>query len=625
MPRKEYSSELMVDPQGNYQNVTDLLEKRAAKAPQHVAFEVPVRDAAGKISGWDSVTTAEFREQVRATARGLIREGVQSGQTLAVLSPTRYEWAVIDNAAMYAGAVVVPIYDSSSSHQIEMIVKDAKIRWAVGGTSELCHALQTAFERVWGGQTDSTNPPGAQTKPHTPTESATSPAEHTATVWCMQEHPEFESLAQLGEKGAAVSEETLEARRTQATLDDPATVVYTSGTTAQPKGVIITHRNFTGQVLNVAASYHEVVKEEGNTIIFLPLAHVLARGLQMICLGEGMRIAHLSDPKELISQLGLVRPTFMVVVPRVLEKIRDAVGQKAESARLGAIWRFAIKTAMEYGKVMEEQDDGKQVRPSAVLRAQKALCDRLFYRKIRALMGNQVEWLLSGGAPLNAEISLLFRGMGLPVIEGYGLTETTAPLCGNLPGFIRSGTVGIPLPGASVRIADNGEVLARGIGVFAGYRNAELNAVAFDEDGFFRTGDLGELDSRGRLTLKGRLKDEVITAAGKSVSPFAWENEMEKNSLISHAVMVGDGRKFLTALIVLDADAAAQLSEAEQQQRVKELVEQANSWVAHSEQAKKYAIVHADLEDPELVTPTQKLKRAAFVKRWESEITAMYA
>lgn len=596
MSIKEYTSDLLVNPENGYRNITDLLEKRYAQAPNHIAFEIPERTPTGNISSWTPVTTADFRRQVRSLAKGIIAAGVPVGETLAVLSPTRYEWALIDNAALYAGTVVVPIYDSCSPHQIEQIVDDADIRYAVGGSEELCQKLEAAMNRVHG----------------------------SGTVWSMDGAENFTSLKQLQQSALSMTDEELENRRLFAGLDDTATLVYTSGTTGTPKGAIITHRNFVGQVLNVAAAYSEVVHEQGRTIIFLPLAHVLARGLQMICLANGMRVAHLADPKELIGQLPAVQPTFLVVVPRVLEKIRDAVGAKAEKSGLGKLWSAALSTAIEYGKFLELKDSSGGTERKRLLKLRVAFFDALFYRKIRVLMGLHISWLLSGGAALDAELSLLFRGMGLPVIEGYGLTETTAPLCGNLPGNISSGTVGLPLPGATVRISDTGEVLAKGIGVFAGYRDETANVEAFDAEGFFRTGDLGELDDAGRLILRGRSKDHLVTAGGKSISPFVWETAMEKNPLVSHAVMVGDGRKFLSALVVVDIESTLEIPSAEIECQIQESVDAANLLVAHSEQVKKWTLVTADIDDPELVTPTQKLKRQVFVERWSDRVEEFY-
>ncbi len=280
---------------------------------------------------------------------------------------------------------------------------------------------------------------------------------------------------------------------------------------------------------------------------------MLARGLQLICLARGMRIAHLSDPRDVVPSLAVLRPTFLVVVPRVLQKIQAAAGVAAAAKKLGAVWASARATAIEWGRTEEARDAGGAARPGVGLRLRRALFDRLFYARLRGLMGGRIEYLLCGAATLDADLSLFFRGQGVPVIEGYGLTETTAPLTGNLPGAIASGTVGVPLPGTELRISEEGEVLARGAGVFVGYRAAAADAEAF-VDGWFRTGDLGTLDEAGRLTLRGRLKDVIVTSGGKTVSPADWEAGMEADPLVAHAVMVGEGKPYLGGLVLLDPE-----------------------------------------------------------------------
>ncbi|MCT9821447.1 long-chain fatty acid--CoA ligase [Microbacterium sp. W1N] len=600
----------------DHRNITDLLTRRAAAAPEHGAFDVP----SGQ--GWRVVTTAQFLTEVQRLAKGLIATGIRPGERLAIMAPTRYEWALVDLAAWFAGAVVVPVYDTSSPAQVAAIVADADVRLAVGGTPEQTRVLTDAFAAtgtgslgVWrmSGDVDDSTTADAVTAGATPT------------------------LADLAARADEIDDAQLEARRTTAGLDSPATIVYTSGTTGEPKGAVLTHRNFLGQVLNIAAAYGEVVHPRGNTIIFLPLAHVLARGLQLICLASGMRIAHLSDPTAVVGSLGVLRPTFLVVVPRVLQKIQAAAGQKAAAARLSRVWDAAVRTAEEWGR-RAEQPTGAM--PTA-LRLRHALFDRLFYRRLRAIMGGRVDYVLSGGARLDPELSLFFRGIGVPVIEGYGLTETTAPLTGNLPGRIRSGTVGPPLPGSTVRISDDGEVLARGIGVFGGYRDPQHDADAF-VDGFFRTGDLGRLDDEGNLIIEGRLKDVIVTSNGKTVVPATWEFAVEENPLIAHAVMVGEGRSYLSALLLLDPDAVTEWALAEGvtlshaagtelaevvderlRARIQASVDAANALVARSERVRRFTLVSADL-DTTLLTPTLKIKRRVVLERGSAAVENLY-
>lgn len=596
-----------------YRNVTDLLVARVTAAPDHVAFEVERSDAASS-SSWHPVTTRAFTDEVRALAKGFIAQGVRAGDAIAIMAATRYEWAVADLAAWFAGAVVVPIYETSSPSQVNAIIADADVRLAIGGTSMHAVLLQAALthtERI------------------------------TLGAWTMDAAASG-TLADLVARGAAVSDEELDARRSSATQDDPATIVYTSGTTGEPKGVVLTHRNFLGQVLGIAAAYREIVNEQGNTVIFLPLAHVLARGLQLICLASGMRIAHLSDPSTVVATLDTLRPTFLVVVPRVLQKIEAAAAAKASDKGLAGVWAKARATAIAWGRRAEQRDAGRAPATDLGLRLPHRLYDTLFYRRLRTVMGGRVGYILSGGAALDTELSLFFRGIGVPVIEGYGLTETTAPLTGNLPGRIASGSVGSPLPGLTVRISDEGEVLARGVGVFSGYRNPAHDDGAF-VDGFFRTGDLGRLDDQGRLILEGRLKDVIVTSNGKTVVPTRWESAVEADALVSHAVMVGEGKPYLSALLVLDPEQTLAWAEAEGlsiplvaetdiravtdptlRARLQRTVDAANALVARSEQVRRFSVVFADLDDRGLVTPTMKLKRSVVLHRAAVTVDDLY-
>ncbi|WP_341955740.1 AMP-dependent synthetase/ligase [Microbacterium sp. LWH13-1.2] len=594
-----------------YRNVTDLLVARVTAAPDHVAFEVAGADARGP---WRPITTREFSDRVRALAKGFIAAGIQAGDPIAIMAPTRYEWAVADLASWFAGAVVVPIYETSSPSQVNAIVADAGVRLAIGGTAQHAALLEAALAQNGG---------------------------NTLGAWTMDAAASG-TLPDLIARGIDVTDDELEARRTSASQDDPATIVYTSGTTGEPKGVVLTHRNFLGQVLNIAAAYHEIVNEDGNTVIFLPLAHVLARGLQLICLASGMRIAHLSDPSTVVATLDTLRPTFLVVVPRVLQKIQAAAGDKAAEKKLSAVWAKARSTAIAWGRRAERVDAGRRVPRDRGLTLRHRFFDALFYRRLRTVMGGRVGYILSGGAALDAELSLFFRGIGVPVIEGYGLTETTAPLTGNLPGRIASGSVGSPLPGLTVRISDEGEVLARGVGVFAGYRNPAHDEDAF-VDGFFRTGDLGRLDDQGRLILDGRLKDVIVTSNGKTIVPTRWESAVEADPLVSHAVMVGEGKPYLSALLVLDPEQTRawagtqgtsiptvtqpdirEVTDPALRAHLQRAVDAANALVARSEQVRRFSVVFADLEDRGLVTPTMKLKRSVVLDRAGATVEDLY-
>ncbi|ALE92339.1 AMP-dependent synthetase [Arthrobacter alpinus] len=603
----------------DYPNATELLMRRFHNAPDHIAFEV--RASRSSITDpWRKVSTHEFVTEVRALAKGLMAAGLEPGETLAIMSPTRYEWALMDMAAWFASAVVVPIYETSALNQVSAILQDASVRFAVAGTAEQAQLLEEGF-----------------------TQSGVSDWQ----LWSMDPGT-GPTLTDLTHGGAHITLEALEARRLMASLDSVATIVYTSGTTAAPKGALITHGNFVGQVLSVAGAYTEVVKESGNTIIFLPMAHVLARGLQLICLANGMRIAHLSDTTEIVPALGVLKPTFLVVVPRVLQKIQGSAAAAASKKNLGGVWALAQATAVDWGLLAQERESDPGRKAGLSLRVRHALFDLLFYARIRKLVGGRLEYLLSGAAALDAELSLFFRGLGLPVIEGYGLTETTAPLTGNLPHSIKAGSVGVPMPGTTIRISENGEVLARGVGVFAGYNNPADNTHAF-QDGFFCTGDTGVLDEQGRLTLTGRIKDVIITAGGKTISPTIWEGYVESDPLIAHAVMVGEGKPFLGGLVLLDSGSVSEwaqskgftdlqslrtpddggcveIDDARLRKVINKVVSAANSKIARSEQVRKIVLLVADLSEANgLVTPTMKLKRNIFTDRSLIFIDKIYA
>ena len=598
-------------------NTTDLLADRVANHPEAVAFDV--REPGAPVEGpWRPVTAVEFEAQVRALAKGFVAAGLAPGDSVAVMAPTRYAWALVDMAVWYAGGVVVPVYETSAQVQVTAVVLDADVRLAVGGDQQHVDLLTSALTE----------------------------AGRSGPVWSMDAAP-GRDLAELAALGAHLPDSVVDERRAGVDLDDVATIVYTSGTTSAPRGALITHRNLVGQALSVAAAYTDVVREGGSTVIFLPLAHVLARGLQLVCLAGGMRIAHLSDPREVVPALAVLRPTFLVVVPRVLQKVLAAATAAAADKHLSRVWASAHRTAVAWGRLAEDADAGGAVRASIGLRIRHALFERLFYGRLRGRLGGQVDYLLSGAAALDADLSLFFRGIGVPVIEGYGLTETTAPLTGNLAGAIRSGTVGVPMPGTTVRIADDGEVLARGVGVFRGYRNPEADAEAF-VDGFFRTGDLGSLDDAGRLTLHGRVKDVIVTSAGKTVSPADWERYVEREPMVAHAMVVGEGKPYLGGVVLLDPESvtawaqrhgiadlgrleppagggAVEVQDSRLVAAIGAVVAAANARLSTPEQVRRFALVLADLSEASgAVTPTMKLKRAAIAERVRDIVERLY-
>ncbi|WP_220462710.1 AMP-dependent synthetase/ligase [Flaviflexus equikiangi] len=595
----EASTPALVD-MAHRRNVTDLLVDRVAIAPEHHAFRIEKQGALV------DVTTQEFYDLVTATARGLIAHGVRAGDRLAIHGATGYPWAVADMASFWVGAIVIPVFDSSSPEQVRQMMIDAEVQWAFADSEAKRRTIIDS---------------GLDT-------------ERQVTAWDLSD----DGIAEVGEAGASIDSATVEERRLSAGLDDTATMVYTSGTEGSPKGVVITHRNLMGQVLNIGADYSEVVHDRGSTLIFLPLAHVLARGLQLICIAAGMTISYEPDPKQAIAALSDIRPTFLVVVPRILEKVRERLAARAEEKKMGWLWRDAERTGIAWGSHLERLQHEPDAAPPRMLSLKKRLYDKLFYSKVRALMGGNIEYLLCGAAPLNASINRLFRGMGLEVIEGYGLTETTAPLTGNRPGHNYAGTVGQPGPGHTVRISPEGEILASGIGVSPGYYRDHHNEGAF-VDGFLKTGDLGHLDDEGRLTITGRIRDTVVTAGGKTIAPQGWQARVEENPLVAHAVVVGESRPYPAALIFLDPEEAAkqgisspdeatetsQVTREDLIARILPSIRLANLSVSAPEQIKRFKVLLSDLNPGgDFVTPTMKLRRSRVIQALSNVIDDLY-
>lgn len=580
--------------------VLTLLETRIRTTPDAVAFDrLPTgADPAGP---WETVTYRQFHEQAAAAAKGLIAAGLQPGGRVGVMSSTRYEWAVVELATWYAAGVVVPLYDTAAQPQVDEIITDASVTLALGGTREQAASLSSALT-------------GAGF------------ADAGARVWCLDDDP---ALRALTEAGAGIGDTVLAHRRRALRATDLATIVYTSGTGGRPKGAMLTHGNLVGQVANVASAFTDVVREGGSTIIFLPLAHVLARGLQLVCLANGMRVAHLADPRDVLAALASRRPTFLVVVPRVLDKIRSAIAGRLTDMRLGHVWARAERVATARGTRLETGRGATRRE-----RAAEALVDLVLGRRLRALLGGRVDYLLSGAAALPPDLSRFFRGLGVPVIEGYGLTETTAPLTGNRPDDILAGCVGTPIPGTALRIADDGEVLARGQGVIAGYLHGAGDAQAFT-DGWFRTGDSGRLDDVGRLWLTGRTRGAVTTAGGKTIHPETWQELVERADAVEHAVLVGEGRPYPCALVLVAAGTAAApapvgrsvlpIEDDGVREAAERAVASANEQVSRAERAKRTAVLTADLTPGgPFVTPTLKLRHAAFLEAAAAVIEDLY-
>jgi long-chain acyl-CoA synthetase len=502
-------------------NIAKAVFRRAAEQPQAVMLRRP--GPAGLSGEWTDVTASQFRDEVTALAKGLIAAGIEAGDRVALMSHTRYEWTLIDYAIWTAGAIVVPVYETSSDEQAEWILSDSGAR--------ACFVETAAFEQLIDGFRDRV------------------PA--LEQIWRIEPGSEA-SLESLTEAGAAVEDQVVSARAAAAKASDLATVIYTSGTTGRPKGCELTHQNMLVAVRNafLGPLVAFTGTDDAGTLLFLPLAHVFARIIEVGCIEAGLVLGHCGDINALLPALAGFRPTFILAVPRVFEKVYNSAEQRAISDKRGAIFGRAARTAIAYSEALDSAGG-----PGFGLRAWHALFDRLVYGKLRAALGGRAGYAVSGGAALTDRLCHFFRGAGVTVLQGYGLTETTAAATVNRPDRNKIGTVGQPLPGVAIKIAEDGEILIRGGIVFPGYwRNEAATRETFAEDGWFSTGDVGELDDEGFLRITGRKKELIVTAGGKNVAPAVLEDRLRSHALISQAMVVGDGRPYVSALITLDLD-----------------------------------------------------------------------
>ncbi|MGY4542890.1 long-chain acyl-CoA synthetase [Arthrobacter sp. UYNi723] len=581
-------------------NITDLLLRQAAKPSNPALFSR--LDSAG---AWRDVTATDFLADVSALAKGLMASGVGAGDRVGIMSRTRYEWALIDFAIWFAGAVSVPIYETSSPSQVAWNLGDSG---AVAAFGEAAHHEDIIRQAA--------------------TSEGLTALQH---VWQL----EGGGLDAVREAGRDVSDADLEARRSSARLSDVATLIYTSGTTGRPKGCELTHGNFVELSDNALALLGDVVNEQAKTIMFLPLAHVFARFISVLAVAAGATVAHTPDIKNLLADLQSYQPTFILAVPRVFEKVYNSALTKAEDGGKGAIFHKATETAIAFSKARQAGHVGLG------LKLKHTVFDKLVYGKLRAAMGGNVAHAVSGGGPLGERLGHFFQGIGLQILEGYGLTETTAPISVNTPALIKIGSVGKPLPGNSVRIAEDGEILAKGVCVMRGYyKRDDLMADTFADD-WFRTGDIGRLDESGFLWITGRKKEIIVTAGGKNVVPALLEDQIRADALVSQVLVVGDNRPFIGALVTLDQEAlpgwlqrhglpaATTLDEAVGNPVVKaavqDLITQANASVSQAEAIKSFRIVASDFTEASgHLTPSMKVKRAQVMKDFETVIEEMY-
>jgi long-chain acyl-CoA synthetase len=608
---REASTELLVELDAA-SNVTDLLLEQQAANPAHALYRRKGPN------GWMDVTAQKFLQDVNALAKGLIAGGLEPGDTVAVMSATSYEWTLVDFAIWFAGGVTVPIYETSSPSQVEWILHDAGVRRVFAEDRAKVRLVTDVLA------------------------GSALLRDRLVNVVRMDFDGEAPDLASLAAAGTGVTDAELERHRSRAGLDDVASLVYTSGTTGNPKGCEITHGNFALVAKNIVAFLPELLlQDQARTLMFLPLAHVLARAVQVVCLTAGATLGHTPGPAQLLEDLATFRPTFLLVVPRIFEKVRATAAHKATVAGKARLFNAASATAIEYSQEEDRRSRGGGSGPGLLCRIRHGIFDRLLYPRLRQAFGGHVGYTVSGASALAPEDAHFFRGAGIPVLEGYGLTETTAPCTANTPSLTRVGSVGIPIPGTTVRVADDGEILVKGIGVFRGYHaNQAANAEAF-VDGFFRTGDLGELDPQGFLTITGRKKDLLVTAGGKNIAPGPLEERIRAHQLVAHAVVVGDGKPFVSALVTLDPEGldnwrseqglpalAMQdaVKDAQVAAAIQEAVDHANQLVSKAESIRKFTVLDAQFTvESGHLTPSLKLKRSAVVHDYETEIARLYA
>jgi long-chain acyl-CoA synthetase len=556
---------------------------------------------------WTDVTCAQAAQQIRSAALGLIAEGVQPGDRVSIFSATRYEWAILDFAILAVGAVTVPIYETSSAEQVRWVLQDSGAVLAFPETDEHGDKVDQLRSDL--------------------------PDLRKVLRIAGSETPALDVLA---EAGKSVDAKELETRLAAIKSGDPATLIYTSGTTGRPKGCQLTHFNFVSETRGAKDAFPSLLGEGERMLVFLPLAHVLSRAITVAALENKVTVGFSSDIKNLVPMFAVFKPTLVVSVPRVFEKVYNTAEQNARNDGRGRIFEIAVNTAIEFSKA---QDSGG---PGVVLRAKHAVFDRLVYGKLRAALGGDCRAAISGGAPLGARLGHFYRGVGLTIYEGYGLTETSAAITVNRLDDIKVGSVGKLLPGNCMRVADDNELLVRGGVVFSGYwRNEQATKEAIS-DGWFHTGDLGAIDDKGFLTIIGRKKEIIVTAGGKNVAPAVLEDRLRAHPLISQAMAVGDAKPFVAALITIDPEAFVGWKErngkaadasvgdlANDPDLIAEIdlaVKEANQAVSHAEAIRKFSILPVDFtEDTGELTPTMKVKRNVVAEKFASEIEALYS
>jgi long-chain acyl-CoA synthetase len=573
----------------------------AHRYPDDVGFRYRAQGS----QAWQDVTYGDFARRMRAIAAGLIVSGVQPGDRVALMSRTRLEWALADYAIWQAGAVTVPIYETSSLEQVEWILSDSGAVAAIVEGDRHADLIERARGR----------------------------ATKLRECWVIDDA----DLDRLAESGAELSADVLDERRAGLGAASLATIVYTSGTTGPPKGCPLTHGNLLAVYTNTAEApgISDIFNASSSTLLFLPLAHCLARIIHLSCVHCRVCIGYTPEVKDLPADMATFRPTLVLSVPRVFEKIYNTARRKAHASHTGFLFDRAEHIAVAYSTSL---DSGG---PGLLLRLQHELYDRLVYARIRAAMGGRVRWSVSGGAPLGARLGHFFRGMGVNILEGWGLTETSTGGTLNLPERQRVGSVGPPVPGSHLRIASDGEILVKGDFVFSGYwQNEAATKETIDEDGWFHTGDIGQLDADGFLTITGRKKELIVTAGGKNVAPAVLEDRLRAHWLVSQCVVVGDRRPFIGCLVTLDAEvldewasahgrpdrsAAALREDPEIHAIIDHAIGTANAAVSQAEAIRQFRILDTDFSEAGgQLTPTLKVKRDIVVRQFAAEVELLY-
>ena len=581
-------------------NITDLLVERVKETPNRALFAVP--DG----SGWRDITAAQFHEQVIALAKGLVAAGIEPGDKVGFIARTTYDWTLVDFALFFAGAVMVPIYETSSSSQIAWNLTDSGAVACIVESED--HAAR--LEEVRGD------------------------LPLIRSVWALHTG----DLDRMVSEGTGVEDDEIERRRNLANGDDIATLIYTSGSTGRPKGCVLTHSNFVELSRNCFVALNDVLTTPGaSTLLFITTAHVFARFISILNVHAGVKTGHQPDTKQLLPALGSFKPTYLLAVPRVFEKVYNSAEQKAEAGGKGKIFHAAAETAIEHSKLEQE---GRKIPLG--LRLKFRLFDKLVYSKLRDAMGGRVIYAVSGSAPLGPRLGHFFHSLGVVILEGYGLTETTAPATVNTTQQMKIGTVGPVIPGVGVRLADDGEIQVKGVNVFKEYwRNPEATAAAFDGE-WFRTGDIGTFDSDGCLAITGRKKEIIVTAGGKNVAPAALEDPIRANPIIGQVVVVGDQKPFISALITLDPEmlptwlsnnglpADMPLEDAAKNDAVRaevqKAIDHANTLVSRAESIRKFTILATEwTEASGHLTPKMSIKRNVIMSDFATEIDEIYA